>query len=618
MAGSDWLDDLTRSLSQDSSRRGALRAAVAALMAGLMATFSPATAPTKRNKHKRKHKKKGQGKPKQTGSCTFDQTLDGSFLLVEVDDDFAGKPLTLEHHASWPSVGDVTQQTVIKLGQEMVLQFDEDNPDETTSRLRAHYGVGFHGIQDSVFIIEIHESMGKTIGGSINGRDLVPRPAEDVEQDPEGWEFADGMPAPEATSDADLLSAVQSVLNRAREEAAKCAGDQISAAALLAGTQMMFGLLPTSDWLSGGVASAKESKRKRRGKKPSGRVTAEYNPTVCDEVSDECLTCWAGCGAALAGCCVGSFGFGCAACYVAYDKCLDACDANVCCPVECGSDFPSSCCCEDEKCCEGNFCCKKDESCCEDTCCANDEACFSGGVCCQKGVEFCLGECCPQNTFCKEGICCRENEAPCFGECCPAGETCREPGLCCPPEVVDCDGICCPSEDDACQGTVCCPVGQIVCGGICCAPGDICKPPEDGSEDQVCCPHDRVCGQICCDELSRCIDPEGEICCSAFFEVCDGVCCDFGEVCLGRACCPGGQVCGDRCCPDNNFCEDPVAMECRPCGEGEIPCPIKVEGAPDCCPKDTLCCGDGTCCQGDIPCCDNGDGPKCDPSCIPK
>jgi hypothetical protein len=59
-------------------------------------------------------------------------------------------------------------------------------------------------------------------------------------------------------------------------------------------------------------------------------------------------------------------------------------------------------------------------------------------------------------------------------------------------------------------------------------------------------------------------------------------------------------------------------MECKPCAENEMPCPISVKGAPHCCPKDTLCCGDGTCCQGDIPCCDNGDGPKCDPACIPK
>jgi hypothetical protein len=610
MRNTDWLDDLARSLSQGLPRRGALRAAAASLMAGFLATFSPSTAPTKRNKRKHKNKRKqkqkrrkknkDRGKSQQTGSCTFDQTADGSFLLVEVAEDFEGKPLTLVQRTTVPSVGEFTQQLVVNLGQQLVLQFDADNPDETTSRLRAHFGVGFHGIEELGIII----INSKTVGGSINGRELVARAIEDVEQDPDGWEFADGGPPPVTTTDPDLLSAVQAVLDRAADEVANCAGDQLGvAAAAVAMLRMMPGLAPTADWLGGGTASAQNAKRTRNTRTRAGRASAKTNPTVCDGADEGCLACWAGCATALGGCCVGTFGLGCGFCYVAYEECLDLCDAGVCCPVECGNDLPSSCCCEGE-------------TCCEDNCCEKDETCWPGGVCCRDGLDFCLGTCCPQNTFCTEGICCRENEEPCFGECCPSGETCREPGLCCPREVIDCDGICCPSERDSCQGSVCCPAGQIVCGTTCCEVDDICKPPADGGELKVCCPKDQVCGQVCCDELSRCIDGEHSTCCSIFHEECHGGCCDLGEVCVEGRCCPGGQVCGATCCPASNFCADPGTTDCRPCDEGQMPCPFDIEGAPDCCPQDTLCCGNGTCCQAGVPCCDKGNGLKCDPNCL--
>ena len=603
MTNTDWLDDLTRSLSQGASRRGTLRAVAAALMAGSAATFSPPSAPTKRNKHKRRKRKKDRGANQnhQTGSCTLDQTADAAILHVEVADTFDGKPLTLMHRATLPSAGNFNQQLVVELGQQLVVQFDVDQPNEAESRLRAHYGTGFNGIQESVFILD---DGAMAIGGAIDGRELIPRPVEDVEQDPDGWEFVDGQPAPGTTTDPDLLSAVQSVLDRAGAEAANCAGGQLHVAATtVAMLRMMPGLSPTSDRLGGGIASAQKGKRKRRTRKRPARVQAETNPTVCDEASDGCLTCWAGCFSAQAACCAGTFGLGCGFCYIAYEECLDLCDAGVCCPVECGNDLPSSCCCEGETCCEGN-------------CCEKDETCFSGGVCCQDGLEFCAGKCCPQGTFCKEGICCGQNQEPCFGDCCLPGETCREPGLCCPPEVVACDGMCCPSEEDSCQGDVCCPLGQIVCSGVCCEVDAICKPPDGGGELKVCCPPDQVCNQICCDELSRCIDAEHSTCCSIFHEECEGICCDLGEACLGRACCPGGQVCGATCCPTDNFCADPATADCRACDEGQSPCPFDIEGAPDCCPKDTLCCGNGTCCDQGVPCCDKGGGLKCDPQCL--
>ena len=312
-------------------------------MAGLAATFSPPAAPTKRNKNKRKHKKrkKDPGNGRQTGSCTLDQTADASILLVEVADSHDDKPLTLVHRATLPSAGDFSQQLVVTLGQQLVVQFDVDvgNPNESVSRLRARYGTGFHGIQQSEFIIIIG---GKSIGGSIDGRESAPRPVEDVAQDPDGWEFVDGGPPPETSTDRDLLAAVQSMLNRAEDEAAKCAGGQLRvAAATVAVLRMMPGLPPASDWLGGGVASARKAKRKLSTRKRAGRVRAEEtNPTVCDEASDGCLACWAGCFLTVSGCCAATLGLGCAACYAAYELCLAGCDGSVCCPVECGNDFP--------------------------------------------------------------------------------------------------------------------------------------------------------------------------------------------------------------------------------------------------------------------------------------
>ncbi len=599
----DWIDDLTRTLSRSGSRRAGFRASAAALIAGVAANFSPPTAPTKRNKNQRKRKKPKQGKGdrKPTGSCRLDQTTDASVLLVEAADTFEGKPLTLVHRATLPEVGDFTQQMVVKLGQQLVAQFDLDKPAGAASRLRARYGIGFDGIQDSEYIIDGSRI---TIGGAIDGRELVPRPVEDAARDPNGWQFADGGPAPETETDPRLLSAVRSLLDRAGEEIVSCAGAQPRAtAATSAMLESGLGFSQMPDWLGVGVAHAENAKRKRRARKRPRSVGAETNPTVCDGADELCLVCWGGCWSTNAACCLASFGVGCLVCYLAYEECLDTCNEGVCCPVECGNDLPSSCCCEGETCCEGN-------------CCEKDETCWPGGVCCKDGLDFCDGKCCPQGKFCKEDVCCGPNEAPCFGECCPSGETCREPGLCCPREVLDCDGVCCPSHLDECQDGVCCPAGQVVCGTTCCEVDAICKPSEGGGELKVCCPPDQVCNQVCCDDLSRCFDPEHSECCSIFHQVCNGVCCDLGEVCLGRACCPAGQVCGQTCCPAGNFCGDPAAADCRACDEGHNPCPLDIEGAPNCCPKDTLCCGNGDCCPPGVGCCDKGGGLKCDPNCL--
>ena len=207
------------------------------------------------------------------------------------------------------------------------------------------------------------------------------------------------------------MSAVQEVMDRAEDELADCPG-----------VETIFRFLPAGGWLGGGIASAKKTRRKRKVKRTKGRVQAQLNPMVCDEVNGLCLDCWAACSVALGYCCLNPFV--CAGCYTVYElTCLPTCDSSkACCPVSCGSDKPSSCCCSGETCCAGK-CCDKGESCCEGNCCADDEVCWPGGVCCKDGADFCAGECCPQNTFCKESICCRENEAPCFGECCPAGKT---------------------------------------------------------------------------------------------------------------------------------------------------------------------------------------------------
>jgi hypothetical protein len=605
MARDVWLDELTRALARATSRRAGVKGAVATVAAALTALAAPGFAPSKKGKGRNKKKgKKGKGGPPPTGSCGFEQTPGGNALHVVASGTFNGKPLTLDHRTMLPAAGDPSSRTRIELGGQLVIQYDVDRPPTAASRLRVQYGLGFSGVKEATYII-ILDAVGGSMGGTIDGRALIPRALPAVQQDPGGWQFADGGSPPVQIIDPNQLPAVQAILDRSRLEVARCGGAQAqSVLATSLAWPVLLGSIGARDRFGHEASAEGKKKRRKRNLHRRGvdRVQSE-DTTVCDEVSDECLTCWASCGLTLAGCCLLSF-FGCGGCYAAYNACESACDSQVCCSVKCGSDIPTSCCCDGEQCCEGN-CCKK------------GEVCWPGGVCCKEGRDFCKGDCCPQDTFCKEGICCRENAEPCLGKCCPPGETCREEGLCCPPEVVDCDGKCCENANDACQGTVCCPPGQIVCAGACCPAESICKPKDGASEEQVCCPPDLVCGPVCCDELSRCIDAEHATCCPFAHQVCGGVCCpDSGDVCLGRICCPGARVCGETCCPAGNFCADPATADCRPCGEGEIPCDFSVAGAPDCCPQNTQCCGDGTCCDQGVPCCDQGDGPRCNPNCI--
>lgn len=593
MADGQWLDDFTRGLGQAASRRATARYVAAAIVAGVAAAVSPSFAPTKNNnkgkkrKNRRRKKRKNRGKTQPGGSCSTDQTPEGEFLLVEVSENFEGKTLTLGHRTAFPSSGDHTASTNVKLGQTLVLEIESDFAENGGSRVQIHYGTGFTGVGEAEFIAD--EDM---VRGSIDGRNLDPRSIEDATNDPDGWQFEDGGPTPNLSVDRALQTAVKSMLERAKEEVATCG--QAAKRAEPPTPPALQGLLRLVEpaHLFGGTASAEVAALPLRG------------TIVCESASNDCLFCYGKCDLALAGCLAGSALFGIPACIEIQQECIESCDEDECCPVACGSNKPNSCCCDGETCCEG-------------TCCEEDEACWPGGVCCKKGRDFCLGDCCPKDTLCKDGICCGQNEEPCFGECCPSGTTCREKGLCCPDDVVGCAGVCCRDADDVCQdGDVCCPRDQIVCAGACC-PGiqDICQP-QDGGDGKVCCPPDVVCGQVCCDPLSRCTDESHSTCCPFAFEICNGMCCHFGEVCLSHICCPGGQVCGGRCCPTNHFCEDPQTEECRACGENEFPCPLTVSGAPDCCPQGTQCCGNGTCCDPGVPCCDQGAGPQCDPTCF--
>lgn len=184
-----WLDDLTRGLSRATSRRAAARGAVATIAAGLTASVLPRWAPGKKGARRTRTKgKKAKGKkprqPQPTGSCSFDQTAGASVLVVEAAGSFSGKRLTLEHVATLPAVGDFNQHLVAALDHEPVIQFDVDTPDDADARLRARYGTGFTGIQQAVYILDDGAT---TLGGSIDGRDLVPRSVAAVAHDPDGW-----------------------------------------------------------------------------------------------------------------------------------------------------------------------------------------------------------------------------------------------------------------------------------------------------------------------------------------------------------------------------------------------------------------------------------------------
>lgn len=235
--------------------------------------------------------------------------------------------------------------------------------------------------------------------------------------------------------------------------------------------------------------------------------------------------------------------------------------------------------------------CNASDQCCPLPC--GSKCCNQGAMCADKANELCCdsgttasGDTCCDNATEQTnpaGGCCLKSESVCGKDCCDLQETAcatdkfHDPGTvgqeCCPNDRL-CSGLCC-NNGFACNVTTStcnCPTVAQVCGKNCCGIGETCTDAKKGS----CCPATHVCGKNCC--------PNG----------CDA---------LGTGCCPGGQACGLSCCAAGQACTGSPSFNCcsntvcsNTCCGNNSPCTNLSGSGPQCCGS-TL---------GSTPC-----GPKC-------
>jgi hypothetical protein len=149
----------------------------------------------------------------------------------------------------------------------------------------------------------------------------------------------------------------------------------------------------------------------------------------------------------------------------------------------------------------------------------------------------------------------------------------------CPPPQFPNDTQVCPYTKDGISGWICCRQDQVCCskqplsgGGAagCCEPGQTCcySPSfglwgccgcprglhECGAEPfgTQCCQRDQVCDVV--DFVCR----PGDQCPHV---VCDGACCEPGEVCAGGNCCQAAKGCGGQCCGRGMICTNNTCKE---------------------------------------------------------
>ncbi len=143
----------------------------------------------------------------------------------------------------------------------------------------------------------------------------------------------------------------------------------------------------------------------------------------------------------------------------------------------------------------------------------------------------------------------------------------------CPPPQFPNDTQVCPYTKDGVSGWICCRQDQVCCsnqplvGGAaagCCEPGQTCCYSASlgywgccgcpiglhhCGKDPIgqCCRRDEVCDTV--DFVCR----PGDECPNV---VCDGACCQPGEVCAGGNCCEAAKGCGGICCGRGMICDD--------------------------------------------------------------
>ena len=230
---------------------------------------------------------------------------------------------------------------------------------------------------------------------------------------------------------------------------------------------------------------------------------------------------------------------------------------------------------------------------------------------------------------------------PCGGtdenHCCNAGSTCFDPtsGLCCPqthPHICGNSsngGVCCLEENrEACVGgggshPICCPrdAQHQACGDVAC-----CDVTTDGpclqdafGGPSECCPPDRACNTICCNNGFAC-NVTTRTCECGQGRFCGLNCCNIGENCInaakGTCCKAGNSVCGGGCCPNSAACgaDGNCCPKAQACGLSCCPNGSKCAGAsggtPSCCPNANTVCGN-ECCGNAAACVVSTGGSQC-------
>ena len=415
----------------------------------------------------------------------------------------------------------LSTETVVLADGVLVMAIDTLG-DATRQEVMVEYGPLITGIDYALAVVE--DGM---LSGMIDDRELVPMPVEEV--DPNMPEFEDGNPAPVFGIPPDLEEALTALFEAAEVASQECEaqnGIDVAQVVRTSFQDLGHGSTPTT--------------------------------------SSGCIGCRGACSAVAAGCvagfavgCAASFWFyaickaaGCIGCAIAYGTCFGLCGVTgaPCCPVGCG-----------------------DVACCEAT-----ETClnFDIGLCCSPGKTTCVGQSCCSNTeTCinagpDAGTCCQRTpeDLLCGNACCNSGDICTaDISLCCPSDQPPCDGICCDSGEQCLGETTCCALGNS-------------------------------CGDACCDELdSGCIESLS-LCCSFVTPACGNKCCGIGETCLGGTeCCPSDRLCAGICCEEGSGCNAQNTCEACPnanekfCSESGTCCPTtKV-----CSPIADLCCDAG-------------------------
>ena len=436
----------------------------------------------------------------------------------------------------------VSDTTVNRAGDLVLRLIHRQRADDSWS-VTLRYGAVFGGIGEAVF-----RARGDgLVRGRVDGRRLEPFR---VGADPASIEFDDGRPAPDSAVDPALADALGRLFGQAQQGIDACAP-----AVARAGSRVGFLAQASSGYPAPRPLS-------------STQLVAQAGEDYCDPGhvtypplgSTDCVLCRGGCMAAGASCGVGvalGCSAGCAAALLGYGICLGIClTAGL---IGCASG---------EYYCLNTTCRKPPAPCCptgcSKGCCLGDEVCLDAGtgLCC--GGEFtkpCNGTCCcrREDTCMADGTCCPRGNKICEGTCCNVGETCFEGGCC----AKVCDQVtprvCC-GQFDACTECGCCP------------PGTTCSRTRD--DRKICCPTDRLCGDVCC--------PQGEVCQDARTGTCFGsTACPPGQVaCPGGVCCPtvraqgGGTIftcCGNVCCSsDAPYCcspgDDTTVAVCRAVG----------------------------------------------------